>query len=234
MELVKVLAHQVRLVQHDQIPLSSLLNQSNLFKLRNLFNFSNAEVAQSSSNDLLVRFTGGLFPKNGKSSQIIDLAIFERKMITSIEGNSEDIDAMFDKVNAALHEISGADWPDYLNPIVTADESEIVAKFDFEFDNLFSTPFNRFINSQLSEEIKLGTAKPLVKPKDIKFDIDYLSDDKNLKDYNIQLSKKEFAFSPRPGYPLTERVFYSKAPLKSSDHLRLLKTLEVELTKISK
>lgn len=232
MELVKVLAHQIRLVQHDQIPLSSLLNQSNLFKLRNLFNFSSAEVAQSTSNDLLVRFTGGIFPKNGKSSQIIDLAIFERKMIISVEGNSEDIDEIFEKVNAALHEISGVERSDFLKPIVTADESEIVAKFDFEFDSLYSIPFNSFINSQLNESIKLGSAKSLVKPKDIKFDIDYLSDDKSLKDYNIQLSKKEFIFSPRPGYPLTARVFYSKAPLKSNDHFRLLANLEMRLTKM--
>ncbi len=230
MKLKKIFAHRVILVDHDQIPMSALITQTNIVRLKESLNFGNVEVGQNTAAEFLIRLTGGLLQSGTEISKIIELVINERKITMNVEGTTQDLERILDKLYSLLAEVAGDNSQKFLQPLIVTDESEIVAQLDFDFENLLAKSFNEFISNEFIEKAKIDLAEVIVWPRELRFELDYMPKTSMLKERNIQISKKEFIISPRPGFPLSERIFFSKAPVRTDMHISLLETLEKRLT----
>ncbi len=226
MEIKKQFASQVRLVQHDQIPLAGILNQESITEITKLFSFSSGEIRAGENSVTNIRFQGGLHKSEKRTFPITDFSIDPRKMTLNIEGTSEGVDEIFVILNKKMKKLAGDSSDDFLKPIVVADDSEIISSLSFEFEKLFSNGLGGVVDGSLKKAIGREDASAIIKPLEISFEIDYLPNSEKLIESRITLSKKKFKLSPRQGYSITDKVFLSVAPLRTKEHISILAELE--------
>jgi hypothetical protein len=154
----------------------------------------------------------------------------DRKFSIKIDGSSEDANEFFKSLTAVLAELAQTDKPDYLEPVLIAEESEIIAHLDFAADSLVSPSYLGFINSAVNDEANSETAEADIKLSSFTFRLEFTPRDKSLKERRITLSPKEFVVQPRIGTPLTDQIYYSKAPFRTNTHIALLEELEKRLS----
>jgi nitrate/nitrite-specific signal transduction histidine kinase len=69
-------------------------------------------------------------------------------------------------------------------------------------------------------------AKSIVRPNSLSFNIDYTDVKEILNEYRISISRKELIIALRNGHPISEQIYFSKAPVDSDTHIEFLKELE--------
>jgi hypothetical protein len=227
MRIKKLALTQIVLVQHDEIPLNKLLHRSYLERLATFFQFSNVEVVQTDTEQFAILCRHGIYKSESGEHIIKKLELTERKIIFQIDGSSNEANKFFASLTDFLSNLSGTTKEEkHLSPIVKAEESEITTRLEFTVESLFSPAYWLFVKSTVAERANSDIAEANIKPASLVFDVEYLIKDKALNDYGITLGRKEFTVSPKRGYPLDEQIYYSKAPVDTNTHIKLLEELE--------
>ena len=226
MELQRTTIHQVYLLRFDEVPLLKLLHPAGLQPLSALFGFAQAGVVQDQSGTPVINLQLGAFREGDIELPILRLAIEERRILLDLEGTSDQADKVIARLAEHLRVLSGRADDAFLRPVVKAQESEVVSRLNFQWDQLLSRQLTDFVARYLHTATKSEHATSSAKLGQIMFVIQYETEGLALDDQRVLLSRKEFIIAPRPGYLPTERVYYSKAPVDTSSHTALLHHLE--------
>lgn len=221
---------QVVLVSFGEIPLGKLIPRQQLEQLGHPFGFRNAEISKSSAGEVVITLEHGIFDTGTDSHAVDRLVISERKIVFTLEGTSEDAAAFFGELRGFLADLSDRGDDGYLTPIVESQESGIVAELDFSVEDLLSSAYLDFVRTAVERQASSDIAKATVRPVTLRFRVDYLLQDESIQEQGIGLSSKEFIVEPRKGSRLVDQVFYSKAPLDTDTHVKLLEELEATLS----
>jgi len=217
---------QVYLTRFGEIPFNKLMHRRYLDQLIKVFQFSQAEVAQIDGGNSAILCVHGIH-KNDNGEQIINkLELQDRKLIIQVDGSSEDANEAFAILTDFLADLAKQTNGSYLEPIVKAEESRIAAHLDFSFGALLSPTYLSFVESTVVNKASSDVVEAAISPASLRFRLTYLVKDHSLSDYKIGLSPKEFALEPKQGFPLSDQIFYSKAPFDTNTHIRLLEELE--------
>jgi hypothetical protein len=226
MEIRKSTIHQVYLVSHDEIDIPRLVHPAAVQALSAVFDFAQSGVSQEPAALPSVNFQIGALSDEAGQVPVLRLAIEERRILIDAEGTSSDADRVFRRLIDHLRGLTGSSDPGFLMPIVKAEESEIVAQLDFATGSLISQAVAQFIAGALEPRLHSSFATASAKLGQITYVIQYQPSDLSLDDHRISLSRKEFILGPRAGFPLSDRIYYSRAPVDTSTHVQLLQFLE--------
>jgi len=222
---------RVVLVRFDEIPLNKLIHRPNLEQLAKFFRFNAADTMQNEAGRAVILCRHGIHKGDSGECTVNRLILEERKIIFEIDGSSDDADTFYAGLVSFLAGLAERTEKGYLQPIVVSDESEIVAHLEFSIESLFSPTYLQFVRSVVASEASSDVAEVIVKPASLAFNVEYLVKDNSLTDYRISLSRKDFTVEARKGFPLTDQMYYSKAPFDTNTHIKLLKELERAILK---
>jgi hypothetical protein len=228
MDIIKAKTSLAILVHHYQIPLAKLTSGKNLEIFSTLFNFQQTEGMQDANKDNIigVQFRLGTFNANDDRDIVINkLVIEERKIVIDIEGASQYADELFKEIVSIFSEWELNKEPGFLEPIIQAYDSEIIAGLDFHISKLIAPSLLNFLD-KVADSAKSELADARILPAALSFLIDYETKSRDLSDHRISLSRKEFSIQPAVGSPLDEQTYLSRAPFETQVHINLLKELE--------
>lgn len=228
MNIIFTVIHQVLLLKFDEIQLSRLTSRGTVAQLSALFELGEIQV-NAAENPPVINAINGVFRDEFGDHVINRLAIEERRILIDLQGSTRDADQVFAKLKTFLTNIAGRADENFLIPIIKSEESEIITKLDFPPEKLIAPELFRFLQDAATPAFGSDIAQAVITYAPIPFPIHFKTTSTLLDDYRISLSRKEFIIGPRPGYPLTEQIYYSKAPTSTDTHIELLLDLETHL-----
>jgi len=214
--------HQILLYRFDDIPRSRIIQKRVLAEISALFEFSEVQVDEN-------RYAiaqAGIFRDEGNEYPINRLVIEERRILLDMEAKSTNADLVISKLCQLLGSLTNRVDTTFLQPILKAEESEIIARMEFPFHKLISPKLLKLLKSEALPAMSLDLAQAVITPFQLTFLVQYRTEGLELDDYRILLNRKDFLIGPRPGFPITDQLYYSKAPLNTKSHLELLSNLE--------
>lgn len=231
MRLKSVSTAQVHLYKLDQIPFQKLVTQKWVDELGSLLSFGSAQVAQDiSRGETSILCEGGSVETDDGVISISRLAIEDRRILLNVAGTSDDARFALSQLEQFLSDVAGVDPEAFESPVLTAHDSQIVAELDFHYLRLISDSAWNYISQTGSGIASSDFATATLVPAKLAFYVEYEPVNKKLSEYRISLVRKELTLEPRKGYPLDERVFYSKAPFDTGSHQQFLVDLEALLS----
>lgn len=226
--------HQIQIFKNDEVPFWRLCQPSPIEALRSIFNFNEMEVGLSSppARPALTAQMGS-FVEGSLRAPIMRLVVEDRRVLLDIEGNSDDAEKVLSRLRTFLIELSENQDPEFLTPIISTQESEVIARLEIDPDDLIAPFLRKFMQSQATTDVQYSFAKGTIALAQVVFDVNYREEGTVLDDRRVTLSRKQFLIGPREGFRPEERMYYSKAPISTQAHLRLLKGLEGQLAELS-
>lgn len=231
MEIIKQKSSQIILLPHEQIPFALLANKKYTEIIIQRYSFGQVNAMQDPNGALVnFMFSNGLYQaENSPSVAINRLMIEERKVTITIEGNTNIAELIWGELRQALCALATNESPDFLVPILVANESDIMVHLDFVPDALFSSPLNNFVQRELVEKTSSELATSHITSPGASFTVDYMPETKMLNDRRINITRKEFTIKIAIGYPADQQIYSSSAPLSTDVHVTLLQQLDNNL-----
>jgi hypothetical protein len=229
MDIQRTSSHQVYITNPDEIPLPKLVHPAGTQILQKLFGFNQAGLSQNAQGTPIITYQFGILHQDNREIPITRLAIEDRRILLDVEDETIFADAVYVKLVEELKTLSGNVATDYLRPIVKAQESEIVAHLNIPAERLISSQLSEFINKTLQPMTTSDTATSSINFGQIVLMVQFTSLNPALEKSRITLNPKEFIIAPRPGIPVEEQVYISKAPVDTERHKELLTALEIAL-----
>lgn len=215
----------------DQVPMLKFLDQKNVERFVKSFKFgANPEIIQGPNERMIVVFRNGHHEVDGREVPLLRLQIEARRLIVDINGTSTEASDVFDVTVELLASISNESDPQFLVPIIRAEDTTIIAQLDFAIEKLFSPDLIDAVEAIIREYGRYDYATASAKPINVSFDIDYLKTDLTLDEKRLDLNRKQLVIGARKGFAATEQVYESLAPVNTDVHILLLKTLEETLS----
>ncbi|MGA2505509.1 MAG: hypothetical protein ABSG01_15615 [Anaerolineales bacterium] len=194
--------------------------------LQKLFGFSQVSLSQNAQGTPIVTYQFGTFHQEAREIPITRLVVEDRRILLDVEDEMIYADAVYLKLVEELKVLSGSIAIDYLAPKVKAQESEIVTHLNFPADRLISSQLYDFINNTLQPMTTSDIATSAINFGQIVLIVQFKSLDSALEKSSITLNPKEFIIAPRPGIPVEEQIYITKAPIDTERHKELLIALE--------
>lgn len=229
-DIVDMIVTQVRIYPADSLPFAELRRADNSKKLKESFHFESVRFDPLGAQQMT--FNNGVFEYRGKSLQVSNLTIEQRRVLIQVRGRSPMADAFYSAFVSNLRTLDGCPRTIKLEPLIKAEETACVATLDIDFNDLIAPPLLRFI--QMEWRAKLGTqhgAPKSVAFKNLSFEVRYASSSPELEEHDVALSNKLITIEPRLATPLRERRFYTSSPTDSETHIAMLQALEKEVAK---
>lgn len=214
------------LVEFDEIPFNRLLLDTSIELINSKFNFKSIEPAFKPDNQPILLCVLGSFEKPGGVGIINKVEIEHRKLVISVEGDTEFAESVLSKLGEIFSELNEYDDVKELHPVTQTYESVIIANLDFHALELIDTRIKDFVSGEFLSKADLNIAKAAMNHFSLKFRIDYILSEKDLKKYKITVAPKTFTLGPRDGTRIDDQAFISQAPLKTEVHKEILKTIE--------
>lgn len=230
MNIQRTVAQQIALYRFDEIPFGRLASNVAADRFLKLFEFKTAEAVPDAAGKLNFQFQAGSFRDGADVFPISRLNIEERRIVLIIEGHSEDATRALAKIRAFFAEIAERVDPEYLQPILIAEESEIVARLDFTVERLMAPELLHVARLAQGVFNYRGIATAKTNPSQAVFTVDYQMQDTALIEQQISIIRKEFSIALRVGTLIADQIYYSKAPINTTEHIHLLEELERSLT----
>jgi len=219
MEERELLSRVRRLYSSDEISWESLLAPDNLAKLRDLYNFREFTLVRETTPPAL-RGTGGQV--KGPVRTVTELKIEPQAIELTVQGDSELADTLLFEVQTQVLSLSAIVRSTNPKVLVDTHETFCVCKLDFEWDRMFSPTYNEFLKSvreRVSEEHPEAEAE--LWPAEIRYVVALTT-----KAAEFRYAPKMLAIEPRKGAAPGDRLYWTNSPLKSDQHLSLLRELE--------
>jgi hypothetical protein len=231
MEIITTNITQIYIFNFDDLPFRKLQNPKYQEIMKKLFSFGELNITQdNNANIAALNYFNGIYNEDENEVSILRLNIEERKIVFQIEGNSTIADKFFSELQIVFNDVAGKKQKKgYIVPVWKSEESEIIAKMDFNINDLFVNEFNKFMEVDVVPKANLDQASAYFRPELILFSIGYIQKDKKLEENRITLVRKEFAIGVQRGRELHERIYFSKAPFDTKTHKSLLEKLEGKL-----
>jgi hypothetical protein len=226
MNIQRTSSHQVYITKFDEIPLPNILPPAGMQSIQVLFGFGPPSMTPDAQGSPVAGFQFGIMRAGTREIPITKLVIENRRILLDIEDESIYADKVFTTLIEALKKISGRVDNDYLTTLIKAEESEVVAHLDFPAEKLLTPQLAGFVDKTLQPMTMSNIASSAIQLASINFMVSYKFLNSSLDSYKVTLIPKEFNISPRPGVPLSEQVYYSKAPVDTETHKVILRALE--------
>lgn len=232
MNILQSRSSRVVLVRQDQIPLNKLLNPKYVEETGKLNLFGNMNLLQDQAGNLIgLNLSNGLYKANdGKEIVVSNLTIESRKIQFKIESITIYADEYYHFLRKYLSSLSDSTDKEFLTPVISVDETEIMSNLKFPPNKLFSAVLYEQLTENLiskASDTSNNLAKARLGGMLITFMIDYEPlDFALLADSRINFARKEFIIQIATGYGLSDNVYSSKAPLNTEMHSQLLIDLE--------
>ncbi|MBN2117906.1 MAG: hypothetical protein JW730_15120 [Anaerolineales bacterium] len=233
MKLLRSESTKIVLVRQNQIPIVKIANPKYVNDLVKLYSFAAVNQLQDpGTGNFGINFNNGIYVVDGKEIAIEGLTIETRKIIIQMEGSSEDAEAFYNIVKKYLSDLVEIHQEDLLVPVIVVDETVLISELKFSPHKLFSN----ILYNQVSENLLARASNEISTTRlgnlALTFHLDYEPIDfPLLADNRLSLSRKEFSIQVAPGYGVNDRVFITKAPLNTNNHIEFLKDLETVLEK---
>jgi hypothetical protein len=229
MDIQRTSIHQVYIINPDEIPLPKLVHPAGMQILLKLFGFNQMSLSENAQGTPIVTYQFGTMHQDTREIPITRLAVEDRRILLDVEDATIFANAVYLKLVEELKILSGSVAMDYLSPKVKAQESEIVAHLNFPAERLISSQLSEFINKTLQPMTTSDTATSAINFGQLVFMVHFKLLNPTLEKSSITLNPKEFIIAPRPGIPIEEQIYISKAPVDTESHKELLKSLEITL-----
>lgn len=222
MRIIHLRIHQVLIVRFDQIPIGKLFHKKAVNELSAIFQLSNIQI-EDEKNLLGIN---GLIQTSSGEFVINRLSIEDRRILLDMEGDSILADQVISKLKSFLALLANTEDYNFLEPIVKAQESEIIAELNFGVNKLMPEQVVNFIQKDITQALTSDNIQPRINPHLFTFVVNFQTPENFQDDYRVTLSRKELVLGPRPGFPISDQVYYSKAPTDSDTHKNILLKLE--------
>lgn len=232
MNILQARSTKIILVKHEQIPIYKLLSPKYVEDVSKLNHFSGASMLQDQTGNVVaIGLNNGLYNANdGKEIVINNLTIESRKINFRIEEVTGYADEYYLFIKKYLSGLSNNLQDDFLMPVISVDETELISNLNFSAQSLFSENlYNQMTENMLNTASVASNnlSKARLGGIQINFQIDYEPVDFALfADSRINVNRKEFTIQIATGYGVNDKVYFSKAPLNTDTHLKILADLE--------
>jgi hypothetical protein len=222
------LIHQILVYQFEEIPFFRVQQRGAVEQIAAMFSFSDVQPVQIADNKMGFAFVSGIFVDDDGEHPILKLVIEDRRILLDLNGTSRSADRLIGKLGIYFSQLTKRVDSHFLVPLIKAEDSEVIVQMDFSADKLFGPQFYILMEERAKYAFSSDNYQATISPGLLNFFVSY-NCNPILEDYRIDMSRKEFQIGPRPGFPLSEQVYYSKAPIDTESHLQLLSDLENSL-----
>lgn len=218
----------------DRIPFSQLCSVTNLQKIFTPYNFKNFEFGEDENKNVTIIYANnGEFQYENKTFPIQILTIEGRRISYRIQADSTVAEAFYLKIHEALGDVDIENRFKGCEALITVTNTTCVVTLGFDFQKVFSSKMNSFINGKATgrckDQIK-GIADVQIIPSSLSFEVKYEMKDKDLKATNVGIQSKKITIEPRLGTNIKERRYFTSSPTDSKTHLELITELEKAFT----
>lgn len=224
MDIMYTFVSQINLIRFDELPFFRVMSQVGRERLVAAFRFT--DLAQPNAEQPVIVFRFGTLEIDKREISLPRLHIEPRKIVLDVEGTSSDAAAAYEAVVEELATLADATSDRFMEPVLQAYETVVVSQLNFQATQLINPVLTEVANGMLQDAQAHGSATAVLTPSSVRFEVDYLMEDRVLSQYRIALNRKELTIGPRKGYPLTEQIYESQAPVDLDAHLEMLQNLE--------
>ena len=236
MDIINLDTETTRVYPRDWIPLHQIFGSYFLDLVQEHFQFEDAEVVadESESESRVAVFRGrAMDESDGRFSGILELRIEEcrvRVKCADVAKGHSVIDEFLKEFGSRVAEHLGRpnDWVAKFEHEAT--ETSWVGKLNIDPLSLVDPRVRKALQS-VEKLSKSSQRDAYLSLDDLSFRIVYHISDRDLLESQIYFVDKEFRLEPRMGVSPKARQWYSVSPLRSDQHLQILKTLEADFAK---
>lgn len=182
---------------------------------------------------LALTFINGEYEVGGERVYIRSLSIEPRRILLNVIGTSKQADAIYEVLVGALGKAAPTSEKKAPEVLYKAEETTCICELDFSFEQIFQPRVLRFLRENVTKQASNSTIEAKVEPDRFGAKIYFDLADSAIKNHGITLNPKDFIIQPRPGIPQSEHVYYTKSPLPSDSHLKLINQFETLFKKVS-
>ena len=179
----------------------------------------------------MIPMQGGEFTdKEGQRVVIRSLEIGPRRTVTRVAGDSAQADDFFDQFVRLVAELVPSMQDSLATVIYKGEETTCVVTLEnLDFARLFRPKVASFFKRRLASAASEPEIKASTGPVRFTTQIQYDVRDERIKENGITLNPKDFVIEPRAGTPLSSRVYFTKSPLPSDEHLQVVEEFEASV-----
>jgi hypothetical protein len=222
MEIKSLISKKRVLFVKGELPFDSLFAPDKRQALATEFKFETFEFAER-ANLPLIRGTRGQFIYKEKVTAIMEMNIQPVYYEAIIEGPTEGADYLLDSIDSLIRGFSISERPEKCKPQEVSHETFCVCRLEADGWWQISKPYSSFVKECVLPQVvnAYPNADPVMQPGSVKFRFQF-----KMKVADHLIAPKTFAIEVREGSPLEDRIFWTTSPLRSDQHLEILKQFE--------
>ena len=194
-------------------------------RIHSLFKFEKVEPINRAGS-FGISFTAGSF--GSKPLLVEEISIEERRIITKVQGTTDEASAVYQEVKKALEEINEKRS---INELLCTHETASSVVLSIPFERVFSQPFLAFLDKSAKKHTKLPWSEHYITPLTLSFRVQYkLTDDALLK-HQIVFASKSLTIEPRSQSALEDKLYWITSPTDTDTHFKLINDFEKALSK---
>ena len=228
MTLRELRAQVTALFPQDCLPVAALQNATASRVIEQALETVRAQVPSAlvAGPTANITYVGGRHQVGEHWAFIEQISIEPRRIIVSVQGNSDDALVVLKSVRELLGQIDPLARKSTVDPLVTVFDSTCTVQLDIDLGEMpVASPFGK-LQSLLRENLPSYRATAESRFSGIRFRIHYDSLPKELSESNIILLDKLFLLEQREQSAAAERLYYSQSPSDTQTHLSILQQIE--------
>lgn len=213
---------QIRIFKADELPADAMKSINMINSINSRYQFQSINPPTSG----IVSYLNGIFKYKDLNYTIGKLVIEQRRILFNISGASEVADAFYEEIIPMIIASDHfSDSKQYV-PIIKTEETTTIVEMSFPFSRLIADPKLANFNEQLTNLFLTHDCRLKIAPSGLKFKISYSDVPEKYLANSIQIGDKELTIEQRVNTPEEDHIFYIKSPSPSTEHLKLVETLE--------
>jgi hypothetical protein len=223
MEIKTLLSKKRNIFALGDLPFDSLFAPANREKLQKEFNLD-ALVWGEKGNLALLQGFKGQFLVQDRIRSIMEINIQPSSLEVIVEGETEGADLILSSIESLMRSFSITERPDECKPREVSYETFCVCRFENDGWWQISAPYAAFVRETVLPKIAdtYPNAIPVINPGPMQFRIQF-----KMKVASHLIAPKALAIELREGTSPEDRIFWSTSPLRSEEHMEMLRQYEM-------